>query len=151
MLLYCTKVTFIPNFINPFSRLCGKINPTSTLSFLIFPQAEEGLSVRLRMESVRLPCAGQALRARDGDSLGSPLLASWDGPDSSAVVRILRCKLQKLSALSYENATVGGRDVETTSISVRLPCVKQVLRARTETARACRYWHPGTALTALPW
>lgn len=44
--------------------------------------------VRLRFEAVRLPCAGQALRARDGDSLGSPLLASWDGPDSSAVVSI---------------------------------------------------------------
>ncbi|RVE55045.1 hypothetical protein evm_000412 [Chilo suppressalis] len=28
----------------------------------------------------------QALRARDVDSLGSPLLASWDGPDSSAAV-----------------------------------------------------------------
>ncbi|KAF9801997.1 hypothetical protein SFRURICE_004248 [Spodoptera frugiperda] len=47
--------------------------------------AEEGLVVRLRMEAVRLPCAGQSLRARDGDSLGSPLLASWDGPDSTAV------------------------------------------------------------------
>lgn len=54
--------------------------------FALSQQAEEGLSVRLRMEAVRLPCAGQSLRARDGDSLGSPLLASWDGPDSSAVV-----------------------------------------------------------------
>ncbi|KOB65237.1 Uncharacterized protein OBRU01_23026 [Operophtera brumata] len=37
------------------------------------------------MEAVKLPCAGQWLKVRDGDSLGSPLLASWDGPDSSAV------------------------------------------------------------------
>lgn len=49
-------------------------------------QAEDGLAVRLRFEAVKLPCEGQALRARDGDSLGSPLLASWDGPDKSAVV-----------------------------------------------------------------
>ncbi|CAK1555083.1 unnamed protein product [Leptosia nina] len=48
-------------------------------------EAEEGLIVRVRFEAVRLPCAGQSLRARDGDSLGSPLLASWDGPDSTAV------------------------------------------------------------------
>ncbi|GBP14291.1 hypothetical protein EVAR_71354_1, partial [Eumeta japonica] len=48
--------------------------------------AEEGLVVRLRMEAVRLPCAGQALRARDGDSLAAPLLASWDGPDSNSMI-----------------------------------------------------------------
>ncbi|KAL4709558.1 hypothetical protein ACJJTC_007289 [Scirpophaga incertulas] len=65
--------------------LAGSARACPSRSFWLL-QAEEGLVVRLRMESVRLPCAGQALRARDGDSLGAPLLASWDGPDSSAAV-----------------------------------------------------------------
>ncbi|KAL0830832.1 hypothetical protein ABMA28_002946 [Loxostege sticticalis] len=65
--------------------LAGSARACPGRSFWLM-QAEEGLVVRLRMEAVRLPCAGQALRARDGDSLGSPLLASWDGPDSSAMV-----------------------------------------------------------------
>ncbi|KAG6440838.1 hypothetical protein O3G_MSEX001511 [Manduca sexta] len=65
--------------------LAGSARACPSRSFWLL-QAEEGLVVRLRMEAVKLPCAGQALRARDGDSLGSPLLASWDGPDSSAVV-----------------------------------------------------------------
>ncbi|XP_012545253.2 uncharacterized protein LOC101743882 [Bombyx mori] len=65
--------------------LAGSARACKTRSFWLL-QAEEGLEVRLRIEAVRLPCAGQALRARDGDSLGSPLLASWDGPDSSAVI-----------------------------------------------------------------
>ncbi|XP_049872910.1 uncharacterized protein LOC126371640 [Pectinophora gossypiella] len=64
--------------------LAGSARACPARSFWLL-QAEEGLVVRLRIEAVRLPCAGQALRARDGDSLGSPLLASWDGPDSSAV------------------------------------------------------------------
>ncbi|XP_063381524.1 uncharacterized protein LOC134668013 [Cydia fagiglandana] len=65
--------------------LAGSAKACPGRSFWLL-QAEEGLVVRLRFEAVRLPCAGQALRARDGDSLGSPLLASWDGPDSSALV-----------------------------------------------------------------
>ncbi|KAJ8723107.1 hypothetical protein PYW08_003019 [Mythimna loreyi] len=64
--------------------LAGSARACPARSFWLL-QAEEGLVVRLRMEAVRLPCAGQSLRARDGDSLGSPLLASWDGPDSTAV------------------------------------------------------------------
>ncbi|KAJ8716854.1 hypothetical protein PYW07_003481 [Mythimna separata] len=64
--------------------LAGSARACPSRSFWLL-QAEEGLVVRLRMEAVRLPCAGQSLRARDGDSLGSPLLASWDGPDSTAV------------------------------------------------------------------
>ncbi|XP_013193628.1 uncharacterized protein LOC106137362 [Amyelois transitella] len=64
--------------------LAGSARACPSRSFWLL-QAEEGYVVRLRMEAVRLPCIGQALRARDGDSLGSPLLASWDGPDSSAV------------------------------------------------------------------
>nr|XP_049703601.1 uncharacterized protein LOC126056081 [Helicoverpa armigera] len=63
--------------------LAGSARACPARSFWLL-QAEEGLVVRLRMEAVRLPCAGQSLRARDGDSLGSPLLASWDGPDSTA-------------------------------------------------------------------
>ncbi|CAG4935189.1 unnamed protein product [Parnassius apollo] len=63
--------------------LAGSARACPARSFWLL-QAEEGLVVRLRFEAVRLPCAGQALRARDGDSLGSPLLASWDGPDSTA-------------------------------------------------------------------
>ncbi|XP_022827860.1 uncharacterized protein LOC111357406 isoform X3 [Spodoptera litura] len=64
--------------------LAGSARACPARSFWLL-RAEEGLVVRLRMEAVRLPCAGQSLRARDGDSLGSPLLASWDGPDSTAV------------------------------------------------------------------
>ncbi|XP_046977683.1 uncharacterized protein LOC124543504 [Vanessa cardui] len=64
--------------------LAGSARACPARSFWLL-QAEEGLAVRLRFEAVKLPCTGQALRARDGDSLGSPLLASWDGPDSSAV------------------------------------------------------------------
>ncbi|XP_068617405.1 uncharacterized protein gogo [Battus philenor] len=63
--------------------LAGSARACPARSFWLL-QAEEGLVVRVRFESVRLPCAGQALRARDGDSLGSPLLASWDGPDATA-------------------------------------------------------------------
>ncbi|KAI8421981.1 hypothetical protein MSG28_009887 [Choristoneura fumiferana] len=65
--------------------LAGSARACPARSFWLL-QAEEGLVVRLRFEAVRLPCAGQALRARDGDSLGAPLLASWDGPDSSALI-----------------------------------------------------------------
>ncbi|KAJ2951279.1 hypothetical protein O0L34_g5679 [Tuta absoluta] len=64
--------------------LAGSARACPARSFWLL-QAEEGLVVRLRIEAVRLPCAGQRLRARDGDSLGSPLLASWDGPDSTAL------------------------------------------------------------------
>ncbi|KPI95951.1 hypothetical protein RR46_11664 [Papilio xuthus] len=63
--------------------LAGSARACPARSFWLL-QAEEGLRVQLRVESVRLPCAGQALRARDGDSLGSPLLAAWDGPDAAA-------------------------------------------------------------------
>ncbi|XP_045490456.1 uncharacterized protein LOC111002106 [Pieris rapae] len=69
----------------PIARLlAGSARACPARSFWLL-QAEEGLTVRVRFEAVRLPCAGQSLRARDGDSLGSPLLASWDGPDTSAV------------------------------------------------------------------
>ncbi|CAG9135397.1 unnamed protein product [Plutella xylostella] len=64
--------------------LAGSARACAARSFWLL-QAEEGLVVRLRFESVRLPCPGQALRARDGDSLASPLLASWDGPDGNAI------------------------------------------------------------------
>ncbi|XP_038214003.1 uncharacterized protein LOC119833867 isoform X1 [Zerene cesonia] len=69
----------------PIARLlAGSARVCPARSFWLL-QAEEGLIVRVRFEAVRLPCAGQSLRARNGDSLGSPLLASWDGPDSAAV------------------------------------------------------------------
>ncbi|XP_041980304.1 uncharacterized protein LOC121733963 [Aricia agestis] len=65
----------------PVARLlAGSARACPARSFWLL-QAEEGLSVRVRFEAVRLPCAGQGLRARDGDSLAAPLLASWDGPD----------------------------------------------------------------------
>ncbi|CAB3246694.1 unnamed protein product [Arctia plantaginis] len=65
--------------------LAGSARACPSRSFWLL-QAEEGLVVRLRMEAVRLPCAGQTLKVRDGDSLGSPLLASWDGPESVPMI-----------------------------------------------------------------
>ncbi|XP_052740861.1 uncharacterized protein LOC112044159 isoform X2 [Bicyclus anynana] len=70
-------------------------------------QAEDGLAVRLRFEAVKLPCAGQALKARDGDSLGSPLLASWDGPDTSAVADEVETTTDGSGAVEI----VGGRHI----------------------------------------
>ncbi|XP_052755602.1 uncharacterized protein LOC113511408 isoform X1 [Galleria mellonella] len=86
--------------------LAGSARACPARSFWLL-QAEEGLVVRLRMEAVRLPCSGQALRARDGDSLGSPLLASWDGPDSTVVAGDIEATTDSTGVLEI----AGGRHI----------------------------------------